>query len=78
MRKSKYIGKVYDGVWKVVSLKRYKESSNAQYCILENIYNHKQLKIRYATLYKLDKGETTVSKIIRTHIRCKIEDLGEK
>lgn len=53
----KMIGKIYDGRWKVMNCK-----DNAY--ILENIYNHRTIKIYSSSMIRIDKGETTVSQII--------------
>lgn len=64
----KYIGQVYDGMWKVIDREIANPKSRTYYFLLENIYNHTQIKIHSTILRKVDRGETTISKII--HIRA--------
>lgn len=64
--KSKYLGKVYDGMWKVVNT--YRRQSNTNY-ILENTYNKTRYEINPRTMVALDKGQTTMSRIIAHNIR---------
>jgi len=66
---SKYIGRIYEGKWKVENY------FNSHY-ILVNIYNGQTLTIHHNTMKKLDNKQTTVSKIIVTHM--KIQGLHRK
>lgn len=64
---SKYLGKIYDGLWEVVDCQPTQSKGNYSYT-LENIYNHKKVIISNHTLLKVDRGETTMSSVIHTHI----------
>lgn len=55
--KSKYIGKVYEGRWKVVSCIKGKYT-------LENIYNKRTIELVKTTFLRMNKGETSISKIM--------------
>lgn len=55
--KNRYKGNIYDGRWKVLGTKDRKY-------VLENIYNHQQISIHHETMKKIDKGETTISKVM--------------
>lgn len=68
---SKYLGKVYDGMWKVVDCVRTHTDPNIYEFVIENIYNHQKYKISSKSVAKLDKGETTMSKIIHINIVLK-------
>lgn len=65
---SKYLGKVYDGLWEVINYE--KRNGHIASYILKNIYNGNILKFSVNTIRKIDKGETTVSKIICEKIRA--------
>lgn len=67
--KSKYIGKVYDGMWEVIDLRK-TDKTNIHY-VLENIYNHNQCEITGEAMRNLDRGKTTMSSIIHQCIRTK-------
>lgn len=64
--KSKYLDKVYDGMWKVIKLE-YRNTH--EYYTLENIYNHNKIEIVGETMKKLSEGKTTVSNIISSRIK---------
>ena len=57
MKKSKYIGKIYEGRWKVVGI-------GDKHATLVNIFNEKEISIHVTSLVKVDRGKTTISKII--------------
>lgn len=71
--KSKYLNKIYDGMWKVIKAEH---RGTHEYYTLENIYNHKKVEITDGTLKKLDDGRTTVSYIIRWNIMSATKGLG--
>ena len=54
---SKYVGNVYEGRWKVVSLIKGKYK-------IENIYNQKSIEISKTQMYRIGSGKSTVSQII--------------
>ncbi len=60
--KSKYLDKIYDGMWKVIKAEH---RDTHEYYTLENIYNHKKIEIVGETMKKLSDGKTTVGNIIR-------------
>ena len=64
----KYIGKIYEGRWEVIRFEKY-DNSRAGHYILRNVYNQNEIIIKDATLRKIEKGETTVCKVIVHHIR---------
>ena len=66
----KYIGKIYEGRWKVIGFEKY-DNSRAGHYILRNVYNQNEIIIRDATLRKIEKGETSVSRVIVHRIRNK-------
>ena len=55
----KYIGKIYEGRWKII--KRYPTTVY----VAENIFNKSQIRIPYRTLILIDRNELTLSKFIR-------------
>ena len=61
---TKYLGKTYDSLWKVISFNRRKSSYT-----LENIYNQTKLEISFKTLRKVDVGKTTISKVTHHNIK---------
>ena len=65
----KYIGKVYDGKWKVVRMEMYGGKGRARKAVLENVYNNREVTIQERTLRKVDRGETTISSVIFHKIR---------
>lgn len=68
---SRYLGKIYDGTWKVV---HYERTESKNYCyILENQFNNNRYAVGAKTMSKLDRGETTMSSIIHTSIKLKID-----
>ena len=58
---SKYLGKVYEGRWKVV---KYRYNKCHYYYTLENIYNKQEIELSNELLVKIDRGEKTISKLI--------------
>ena len=56
--KSRFIGNIYDGCWKCISL-------NKKYYTLRNIYNENEIVVHYHTLLRIEQGKTSVSKIWR-------------
>ena len=62
------IGKIYDGRWKVTGVKYVKTKSYRDDVYeLTNIYNGNIITLRAQIVRKLERGETTVSKV--SHIR---------
>ena len=60
---SKYVGKILEGRWEVKEKER-----NAEYYILENIFNQNQVRICKTVLLKIINGKTTVSRVISFRI----------
>ena len=60
----KYMGKIYEGRWKVVSMKK-SENGNIDGYYLENVYNQQRIYVNKSTLARIEKGETSVSKFIK-------------
>lgn len=65
--KSKYVGQIIDGNWKVVSAKYDKEKCHTYYLIKDQV-NSRTMVISDGSLYKILNGKTTVSHIIHTRI----------
>ena len=63
----KFIGKIYDGRWKVIECIRC-ENRQIKYT-LENIYNQRTIRIDGRTLRRVEKGETTISKVMAHNIQ---------
>ena len=70
---TKYLGKTYDSLWKVISFDRKKSSYT-----LENIYNQTKLEISFKTLRKVDEGKTTISKVTHHNIKRGVDRRIEK
>lgn len=66
-RHSKYIGKIYEGRWEVVSRRKGTSYCNGIYT-LRNIFNGNTVDVVDTVLYDVDKGITSVSRIIRHRI----------
>lgn len=75
--KGQYIGKIYEGRWEVIKWERYNNSRAGKY-ILRNIYNGDEVSLKDATLRKIDRNETSVSRVIVHHIRNKKYDKYKK
>ena len=67
--REKYIGKIYDGMWEVIRFERYGSNSKAGKFILRNIYNGSEVSLKDSTLWKVDRGETTISSVMFHKIR---------
>ena len=65
---SKYLGKIYEGRWKVIDM-IYRNDGRNQVYILENIYNHERIQVCPPVMAKVDKGETTLSNTYRNQYR---------
>ena len=53
------LGKILDGMWEI------KERNDNHEYILENIYNHERMTMRWQLIRKIEQGKTTVS-----NVRC--------
>ena len=63
--KSKKIGKVYEGAWEIIeSMSTNTKTKHTNY-VLKNIYNGRLLVICDSQLLKIEKGESSISKVIR-------------
>ena len=67
--KSKYIGKIYDGRWKVIRFENYVVGKTTGRFVLKNIYNDEETVVKDATLRRIDRGETTLSVVMSHKIR---------
>lgn len=65
MRKSKYLGNIYDGRWKVIKI-TYTDPKH-QYYVLENVYNMTQITISAGAMKNISEGKTTIYNSIWTH-----------
>ena len=63
MKGSKYLGKVYEGRWKVVGC-IYPNGLHNQKYVLKNIYNEREIIISPKALARVEQGETTISRVI--------------
>ena len=63
-KKSKYIGKIYEGRWKVIEIETKKEPYRITNYVLENIFNHSRMVLKNRQILNIEKGLTTISKII--------------
>lgn len=64
----KYIGKILEGRWEVVRFETYANSREGRF-YLKNIYNNEQFFIKSDSLRRIEKGETTLSRLITNRIR---------
>jgi len=62
MKKSKYIGQIIDGKWKIIKCK-------SHYYTLINIYNNQIIKITNKCLLNVLRGETSISRIVYYRIK---------
>lgn len=60
-----YIGEVYEGRWKVVAKTMKKGTA---YYLLENIYNKSVVEVCSKTIWRISKGETSISNVISMRI----------
>ena len=63
MINSKYLGRIYEGRWKVEEVNKYSDVSGKCQVVLRNIYNGETRIATTATLVRIERGETTLSKI---------------
>lgn len=68
-RGKKYIGKIYEGRWEVIRFEPYGHQYNTGRFFLKNIYNGNEISFTDRTLRRIDRGETTISKIACRRIR---------
>lgn len=68
--KSKYIGKIFEGRWMVISVEKLPEKHNRIF-ILENIYNKEQMRIWEGTFYKVLNETFTISNLRKWRIFAK-------
>lgn len=71
MKGQKYIGKIYEGRWKVDRLELYNEGSRSgsgKY-VLVNIYNGEERSIKDTTLRRVDRGEINLSWVFARKIK---------
>lgn len=61
-KKNKYIGKIYDGRWKVVE-SIYSGKHIIAYNLI-NIYNNAQIRISKNSMINIDSGKYTLSKFM--------------
>lgn len=63
---SKYIGKVYEGRWRVERKEKRVSPKGQTYSIffLQNIYNNTEIGIRDVQLSKIESGKSSVSSVI--------------
>lgn len=64
--KSKYVGKVYDGIWLV---EKCETVENRCYYTVVNQFNGFRYRLAHSTILKLDRGETDMGKIIHQKIK---------
>ncbi len=67
MSKSKYLGNIYDGRWKVIEIIYKNNDKKHQYYILENIYNKTQITIGQKAMKNISEGKTTIYNSIWVH-----------
>lgn len=68
-RKSKYLGKIYDGMWEVVDIIYPYNNNKVQVYVLENIYSNKKMTISSRALKKVDAGISTIGKTIHRNYK---------
>ena len=59
--RNKYLGKTYEGRWKVIGKK--------QGYVLENIYNGQTISVSYRKMKSIEEGRTNVSTIISRKLK---------
>ena len=75
---TKYLGKVYEGRWKVVELVHSDTNDRIIGYNLENIYNKRTIYICKDYMCEIGKGNKTISGLLRLDvIRNKRRDLNE-
>ena len=67
MGKSKYLGNIYDGRWKVIKIIYKKNDVKHQYYVLENVYNMTQITIGQKAMKNISDGKTTIYNSIWCH-----------
>lgn len=60
--KSKYLGKIYDGRWKVIDYKILNTKSRYEYT-LQNIYNGEKITISRSQMYRINKNSQSVCRV---------------
>ena len=65
--KSKYIGRIDDGIWEVVDCKMFDKERNYRY-VLQNQLNQNKVIVSHNAIVKLENHQTTVSSVIHQHI----------
>ena len=58
--KSKYLGKIYDGRWKVIGYKRLNKKYREYEYTLQNIYNGEKMTISGRHMYRIEKKGLSV------------------
>ena len=62
MGKSKYLGKTYEGRWKVIE-RVYNEKGQIKGYKLENIFNKETLYVNHSRITLIDRNILTISKL---------------
>lgn len=63
--KSKYLGKIYDGRWKVIDYKRLNKKYREYEYTLQNIYNGEKMTISSTQLYRIEHNGISVCRTYR-------------
>lgn len=66
--KEKRIGKIYEGRWEVIGYEYYSETKKNKKFILKNIFNDSTITLKDQTIRKVERNETTLSKILHNKI----------
>ena len=67
----KYIGKIYDERWQVISFRRnFNEGKHVcDYYTLKNIFNNTEIEVDFSTMRRIDDGATTISRVMAYRLR---------
>ena len=70
-RGEKYIGKIYEGRWRVERFENYAglNKSNAGRFVLVNIYNGEERRLKDQTLRRIDRGEVSLSWVFAQKVK---------
>ena len=69
--KSKYLGKIYDGRWKVIEYKNISKKYRDYEYTLQNIYNGEKMTISGTQLYRIEHNGLSICRTYRNKISRK-------
>lgn len=66
--KENRVGKIYEGRWEIISYIYYPGTTKNKKFVLKNIFNDEIITLTDRTIRKIERGETTLSKILHNKI----------